>query len=81
MTCDELVRYLSDYVDQRLDEALHAAADEHLATCRNCRVVLDTTRHTIFLYRQRGRVGIPTASRERLVARLEDAFRRRTWSM
>ncbi len=74
MNCDELLEYLSDYIDRELDEELMAAAREHLATCDNCRVVLDTTRQTIFLFRQQGRQTIPAARRRRLFDQLQDAF-------
>ena len=74
MTCEELLTYLSDYIDQNLDEELTAEAQEHLATCQNCRVVLDTTQQTIFLYRQQGQRQIPAARRQRLFSQLQDAF-------
>ena len=63
MKCEELLQYLSDYIDQELDEELTAEAQEHLATCHNCRVVLDTTQQTIFLFREQGKRTIPAASR------------------
>lgn len=74
MTCETLLQYLSDYIDNELDEELVAEAQIHLATCPNCRVVLDTTLQTIFLYRQQGKRTIPAARRQRLFERLEDAF-------
>ncbi|MDT8305489.1 MAG: zf-HC2 domain-containing protein [Anaerolineae bacterium] len=74
MTCDELLAYLSDYIDQNLDAELTAAAQEHLASCQNCRVVLDTTQQTIFLYREQGRRQIPASRRQRLFEQLEAAF-------
>ena len=74
MECEELVAYLSDYIDQNLDEALTAEAQAHLATCENCRVVLDTTQQTIFLYRQQGNRAIPAVRRKRLFSRLQAAF-------
>ena len=74
MTCEELLHYLSDYIDQNLDEALTAAAQEHLADCHNCRVVLDTTQQTIFLFREQGQRAIPAARRQRLFDQLQDAF-------
>jgi anti-sigma factor RsiW len=77
MRCEELLTYLSDYIDQDLDEDLRADAQEHLATCENCQVVLDTTQQTIFLYRQQGRRAIPAARRRRLFDQLQDAFLRR----
>lgn len=77
MKCEELVAYLSDYIDNNLDEELRADAQQHLATCKNCRVVLDTTQRTIFLYRQAGSQSIPTARREALYNRLQAAFDQR----
>ncbi len=76
MTCDELISYLSDYIDQNLDEELTAAAQEHLATCQNCRVVLDTTRQTITLFREQGQRTIPIQRRQRLFDSLQAAFLR-----
>lgn len=77
MECDELVAYLSDYIDQNLDEDLREDAQEHLASCHNCRVVLDTTQQMIFLYRRNGRKGIPAERRTALFSRLESVFHSR----
>lgn len=74
MKCEELLEYLSDYIDQNLDEELTAEAQEHLATCHNCRVVLDTTQQTIFLFREQGKRAIPAARRQRLFNQLQRAF-------
>lgn len=74
MKCEELLQYLSDYIDQELDEALTAEAQEHLATCHNCRVVLDTTQQTIFLFREQGKRTIPAQNKTRLFNQLKDAF-------
>ncbi len=74
MKCEELLTYLSDYIDQNLDEELTEEAQNHLATCQNCRVVLDTTQQTIFLYRKQGTRNIPAGRRQRLFKQLETAF-------
>lgn len=74
MECKDLVQYLSDYIDNNLDEALTQEAREHLATCENCRVVLDTTQQTIYLYREQGKRVIPAARRERLFTQLQSSF-------
>jgi len=74
MTCDELVSYLSDYLDQELDEDLTAAAQHHLATCQSCRVVLHTTQRAIQLGQEQYQVTIPASRRERLFTRLRMAF-------
>jgi len=74
MNCEDLLRYLSDYIDNGLSEKLRADAEEHLATCRNCQVVLDTTRQTIVLYRETQREGIPVDRRSALFGQLEKAL-------
>lgn len=77
MECEDLLTYLSDYIDQNLDGELRADAQEHLATCHNCRVVLDTTQQMIFLYQRQGQRSIPAARRQRLFNELQRAFLRR----
>ncbi len=74
MNCEELIHYLSDYIDRNLSDELQAEAQEHLATCHNCHVVLDTTRQTIYLYRQSGRQVIPSEHRSELFARLQQSL-------
>ena len=74
MTCEDLLQYLSDYIDHNLDEELTAVAEEHLATCHNCRVVLDSTQQMIFLFQEQGKRTIPAQSRQRLFNQLQDSF-------
>lgn len=74
ITCEELLVYLSDYVDNDLDEELTTTAQQHLASCYNCRVVLDSTQQTIFLFREQGKRTIPAERRERLFDQLQAAF-------
>jgi anti-sigma factor RsiW len=77
MNCEELVHYLSDYIDNNLDEDLRAEAEEHLSTCHNCHVVLDTTRKTILLYKTAGRQDIPALRRQALFDRLQNALKQK----
>ena len=74
MTCEDLLQYLSDYIDQNLDESLTAVAEEHLATCHNCRVVLDSTQQMIFLFQEQGKRTISAQSRQRLFNQLQGTF-------
>ncbi|MCL4878229.1 MAG: zf-HC2 domain-containing protein [Anaerolineae bacterium] len=78
MDCETLLTYLSDYIDQELNDDLTAEAQEHLSTCHNCRVVLDSTQQTIFLYRQQGQRKIPAERRQKLFSQLEEAFSKKT---
>lgn len=73
MTCAELVRHLSDYIDGTLDRDGRAAADAHLADCDDCHLVLDTTQCTILLYRAAGSPALDEERRRALLRRLERA--------
>jgi predicted anti-sigma-YlaC factor YlaD len=77
MDCDTLLTYLSDYIDRQLDEDLTADAQEHLRTCSNCRVVLDSTEQMILLYRAQGKTTIPAEQRGRLFRQIQTAFNKR----
>lgn len=74
--CKELLGSISDYVDGTLGESLCHDIEEHLASCTNCRVVVDTLRKTIYLYHATGKepAEVPAPIRERLyrVLDLED---------
>lgn len=75
MDCDDLIRYLSDYLDDELDDDLVDQARRHLSTCHNCRVVLDSTRRTILLYREHGQQqAIPAERHARLFETLAAAL-------
>ncbi len=77
MNCAELVTYLSRYIDNDLDTELVSAAHEHLATCGNCQIVLDSTQRTIALGRsQRARI-LPVTRREAIFARIQAALTQR----
>lgn len=74
MTCDELLQYLSAYLDRELDDDLTEAAQQHLATCQQCQVVLNTTQQVILLGHGQRQQAIPASQRKRLFARLQTAF-------
>ena len=76
MTCDELLTYLSRYLDQELDDDLTRAARLHLATCENCQVIVNTTQQVIILGHDQSQRVIPRERRARLFERLQDAFLR-----
>ena len=74
MTCEELIAHLSSYIDHEMDADLVAEVQEHIAHCRNCRVVLDTTQRLIVLVHDEGRRIIPAGQRDALFDRLQKAF-------
>ncbi len=66
-TCQELKAQLSDYLNGELDRAVCAELERHLADCDNCRIVVDTLRKTILLYRNYGTDSMPAGAHERLI--------------
>ncbi len=75
-SCHELLESLSDYLDGVLDPTLCEELERHMATCEDCRIVVNTLRKTIELYQKtRPDPEIPEGVRERLYVRLKlDAF-------
>lgn len=78
MTCEQLMPYLSDYIDKAIDEPLAEAARQHIATCAHCHVLLDTTQMTITLLQKNRARTIPARDRAALFAEIQNAFDART---
>ena len=66
--CRERLGILSDYLDGELDDQLCAEIERHIAECGDCRIMVDTMRKTVSLYRQHGHQELPDETRERLYA-------------
>ena len=49
--CRQLLGSLSEYVDGELDDELCSVLEQHLEGCEDCRIVVDTLRQTVYLYR------------------------------
>ncbi|MEJ2010817.1 MAG: zf-HC2 domain-containing protein [Anaerolineales bacterium] len=52
LNCGEMLYGLSDYIDGEAKQAICDAIEAHMAECPDCRVMVDTLRKTIHLYRQ-----------------------------
>jgi len=50
--CKSLLVFLSDFVDGDLSEQLCQEIETHTAECEDCRIVVDTLRKTVSLYRK-----------------------------
>ncbi len=75
MTCEEVVHWLSDYIDGALPPQLRGEVERHIASCRDCHVVLDSTRCTILLYRASRTTALSGRRRQELLRKLEAACR------
>ncbi len=66
MNCGRLLEELNLYIDGSLEKKLCEQLEYHLKDCDRCRVVIDTTRKTITLYRDQDPIEIPSQVRDRL---------------
>jgi predicted anti-sigma-YlaC factor YlaD len=64
--CTEFLKELTDYLDGKISENLKMELDEHLHWCRECHVVMNTTKKTIEIYRDNQIYELPTGLRTRL---------------
>ena len=72
ISCEEVWRDISDYIDEDLDPVQRASLDQHFAECRHCTALLDGTRNVIGLYRDERLLAPPDGFHERLYQRLEE---------
>jgi predicted anti-sigma-YlaC factor YlaD len=75
--CKQLMRNLSEYVDGDLPSELCVKIEEHLKDCDNCRIVVNTLRKTIEIYKKSSPLSeLPEDVRERLFFKLQlDEYR------
>lgn len=65
--CDKLLHQLSDYIDGTLEASICAELEAHLSDCSDCRVMVDTVRRTITLYRAGAVTELPSGVEQRLL--------------
>jgi anti-sigma factor (TIGR02949 family) len=78
MQCEEMLKMLNEYVDGELDPSICEQLQEHLAECDPCRVVVDTIRKTITLYRDGSHYELPVQFREKLHENLRARWKDRS---
>lgn len=70
--CKKQLGKLSDYLDGTAQERICREIEAHLETCPDCRIMLDTMRKSILLYREDEElVTMPDEVRHRLYRRLD----------
>jgi predicted anti-sigma-YlaC factor YlaD len=70
--CRHLLNSLSEYIDQELEDQVCQILEAHLAECENCRIVVDTLRKTVYLYKATASdPEMPQEVRERLYRSLD----------
>jgi anti-sigma factor (TIGR02949 family) len=69
-SCEDVRAALSDYVDGDVSPDIRRELEQHLAECRTCQVLYDTTRKTLRIVTDAGSVEIPEDISERLIKRI-----------
>ena len=49
VSCKTVIRELSKYIDGTMDAGMRVRVEEHLKYCTRCKILLDTTRKTLYL--------------------------------
>jgi hypothetical protein len=73
MKCEEIVQYLSDYIDKELPVEVLVEAEQHMAGCKNCTTALKTLQNTIQLYKHTGKAHITPEHRDSLLSAIQEA--------
>jgi anti-sigma factor RsiW len=77
VNCRGLIQEISAYLDGELNPDLLADIEIHLERCKDCRLIVDTTRKTIEIYYSAQPLPLPTDVRERLHQALVKRLNRR----
>jgi len=67
-SCDDLRTELSNLLDDDTEPGDRAEIERHLAECRTCQVLVDSTRKTLTIVTDAGRFELPVGVSDRLTA-------------
>jgi anti-sigma factor RsiW len=70
LSCSEIRRALSNYIDNDISPEMRGALEAHLSHCRHCAAILDGTRNVIVLIADDRTFPLPLGFSERLHSRL-----------
>jgi anti-sigma factor RsiW len=76
LDCQHVWREISAYIDNDLDEAVRAEIEKHLAHCRHCAAIMDSTHNVLVLIADERTFSLPAGFGERLQARLQKEIER-----
>ncbi len=75
LNCRHVWKQISDYIDGTVSPELREEIELHLANCRHCSAVLDSTRNILVLVADDRTFNLPVGYSERLHERLEEAMK------
>lgn len=72
VTCEQVLRELSNFMDGDVDPGLRSAIEDHLRQCHRCSVLYDSTRKVLYVVGDERVFEIPSGYSERLHAFLTE---------
>ena len=72
--CKKIILEVSNYLDNEMDVALRQELEEHMGCCPECRIIIDTTRQTIQVYRGCEPYPLPQSLHNRLQQAIREHF-------
>lgn len=76
ITCEEFLTEFGDYLDNRAAPEVREQLELHLAQCRTCHVLYDSSRKTIKIVTESSSFDLPQDVAEPIVGRVMDKIRR-----
>jgi anti-sigma factor RsiW len=70
MTCTDFLAKLTDFFDGTVPPDLMSEVEHHIAECKHCEVVLDSTTKTINIYRDHELYDFPPDLQQRIEAKV-----------
>jgi len=72
ISCLEVWREISNYIDGDLDPELRERIENHVKVCHHCAAILDGTSNTVRLLADGEAFDLPTGFSKRLYSKLDD---------
>lgn len=77
LSCKEVLAELSSYLDEQVSAAVRVQLEQHLAHCRTCTVIYDSTRKTLRIVTDSDSFDLPAEASEKLARELLARLRSR----
>jgi len=72
ISCYEMFKLVSDYMDENVDPELRARMEKHFRGCKHCAAILDGTRNVVRLVGDERTFDVPPSFSQRLRYRLAE---------
>jgi anti-sigma factor (TIGR02949 family) len=73
ISCEELMDELGSLLDEEVTPELRRQLEKHLSDCRPCRVIADSTRHTVKIVSGCRSFELPARLSEKIMAKIRES--------